>query len=168
MKILNHVSVKIALIMVFIVLPLNVIAIVFTENAQQTIVDQESFNTQKLADYQMQQLENVMDNARALLTIFQRQDADLLIIKNENVNGYEYESSKLKFFYRLKNMAETTDGADGYFYYFPDRRDGACPPLSNKNFRTGNFPLTQPRKDSRIGLEKFQERETGRTYDTRF
>jgi two-component system sensor histidine kinase YesM len=124
MKILNHVSVKIALIMVFIVLPLNVIAIVFTENAQQTIVDQESFNTQKLADYQMQQLENVMDNARALLTIFQRQDADLLIIKNENVNGYEYESSKLKFFYRLKNMAETTDGADGYFYYFPDRRDG--------------------------------------------
>ena len=86
MKILNHVSVKIALIMVFIVLPLNVIAIVFTENAQQTIVDQESFNTQKLADYQMQQLENVMDNARALLTIFQRQDADLLIIKNENIS----------------------------------------------------------------------------------
>ena len=41
-------------------------------------------------------------------------------------------------------------------------------PLSNKNFRTGNFPLTQPPKDSRIGLEKFQERETGRTYDTRF
>ena len=37
---------------------------------------------------------------------------------------YTVKKNRMKFFYRLKNMAETADGADGYFYYFPDRRDG--------------------------------------------
>ena len=123
-RILNHVSARIALIMVILVLPLNIIAMIYMHNARQTILDQETFHTQKLADYQMQQLENRMDSARTLLTIFLTQDADLLKIKNPAVQGYEYESSKLKFYYRLRNMAETSDVADGYYYYFPGRGDG--------------------------------------------
>lgn len=124
MKILNHISARIALIMVVMVLPLNIIALIYTYNEQKTIIDLETFNSQKLADYQMQQLENQMNRAGALLDVLLKRESDLLKIKNGDVTDYEYKSSKLKLFYRMRSMAETYDVADGYYFYFPRQQDG--------------------------------------------
>lgn len=112
------------MIIIILVLPLNIIAITYANEARRTIIEQAEFSSQRLADYHMQQLESEMEAARVLLTFFLNQDTDFQKMKNMALYGYEYESVKLKFYYRLQKMAETVSGVDGYYYYFPKRQDG--------------------------------------------
>ena len=115
--ILNSVSTKVILIIIALVLPLNVLAIVYMNNARNTIIEQAEFNSQKLADYKMQELSAKMKNAQSLLSYFTTKDEDCIRIKIKSAGNYKYEESKMKFYYKLRSMAEMTDGADGYFYY---------------------------------------------------
>lgn len=122
--VLSSISTKILLIMIILVLPLNVIAVIYTDQAVKSIVDQVEYNIQKVGDYQMQQLGKQMDFAHAFLAYFSMEDADCIKLKAGTVTGYDYESAKMKVFSRVKNMAGITNGGDGYFYYYMDKSDG--------------------------------------------
>ena len=50
----TSVSTRVLLIVVALVLPLNIIAIVYTDRAVASIEEQARFNIQKIADYNMQ------------------------------------------------------------------------------------------------------------------
>ena len=121
---LSSVSIKVLLIMAALVLPLNIIAIIYTNKAVNAIVEQAQFNVQKVADYHMQELGKQMDISRAFLTYLDTEDADCIRLRHGKLSGYDYESAKMKLYSGIKSMAEMTDGGDGYFYYYLDQKDG--------------------------------------------
>lgn len=122
-RILNSVSTRVILIIIALVLPLNIVSMIYMNNARNTIIEQAEFNSQKIADYKMQELNARMKNAQSLLSYFTTKDEDCIRIKVKNVDSYQYQESKMKFYYKLRNMAEMTDGADGYFYDYTGNKD---------------------------------------------
>lgn len=122
-NILNSISTRIVLIFIVLILPLNILVIGYMNQAKNTIIGQAEFNSQKIADYYMQALNGKMQNAQSLLSYFMTKDEDCIRIRIRDVNDYVYEESKMKFYYKLRNMAEMTDGADGYFFYYKDKKD---------------------------------------------
>lgn len=137
--ILNSVSTRVILIIIALILPLNALVIIYMNNAKNTMIEQAEFNSQKLADYYMQTLNARMNNAKSLLSYFMTKDEDCIRIKIKNNGNYEYEESKMKFHYKLRNMAEMTDGADGYFYYYRENEDS----IIYGNADGGNEMVTQ-------------------------
>lgn len=115
---LSSVSMKIILTMLLMILPLNVIVLIYTYNMQESMIERVEFNHQKRAEYCMQSLSNIMDNARALLSHFAMEDQDCVRLLDKNVTDYTRESIRLQLYYKIKNMASMTDGADGYFFDF--------------------------------------------------
>lgn len=120
----TSVSMRILLIVVALVLPLNVIAIVYTDRAVTSIEEQARFNIQKIADYNMQELKNRMEMAQTFITYFMTEDADCITMRSQNIDDYTFAISKMKTHAKIKNMAAMSDGADGYFYYHISRNDG--------------------------------------------
>ena len=111
-------SMKIILAMLVFILPLNVIVLIYTYHMQENMIDRAKFNHQKRAEYCMQSLSNTMENAKALLGHFVMEDEDSIKLLNQNASDYERESTRLQLFYKIRNMASMTDGADGYFFDF--------------------------------------------------
>lgn len=114
----SSVSMKIILIMLLMILPLNIIVLIYTYNMQESMIERVEFNHQKRAEYCMQSLSNIMDNARALLSHFAMEDQDCVRLLDKNATDYARESIGLQLYYKIKNMASMTDGADGYFFDF--------------------------------------------------
>lgn len=104
--------------MLLMILPLNVIVLIYTYIMQGNIIDRVEFNQQKRAEYYMQSLSNTMKNARTLLNHFAMEDQDCIRLLDENASDYIRESARLRLHYKIKNMADMTDGADGYFFDF--------------------------------------------------
>lgn len=120
----TFVSTRVLLIVVALVLPLNIIAIVYTDRAVASIEEQARFNIQKIADYNMQELKSRMEMAQTFLTYFMTEDADCITMRSQNIDDYTFAISKMKTLVKIKNMAAMSDGADGYFYYHISRNDG--------------------------------------------
>ena len=122
-NIVSSVSMKIILTMLLMILPLNVIVLIYTYNMQEGMIEREELNHQKRAEYFMQSISNTMDNARSMLRHFAMEDQDCFRILDKNSSDYTRESVRLKLHYKIKNMASMADGADGYFFDF--RESGA-------------------------------------------
>ncbi len=120
---LNSISTRIVLIFIVLILPLNILVIAYMNHTKNTIIEQTEFNSQKFADYYMQALNGKMQNSESLLSYFMSKDEDCIRIKLSAGVDYAYEESKMKFYYKLSNMAEMTDGADGYFFHYKDKND---------------------------------------------
>lgn len=120
---LNSVSTRVILIIIALVFPLNVLVIIYMDYTKDTIIRQAEQNSQKLADYYMQGLDSRMNNAQALLSYFITKDEDGIRLKLKSRGEFEYEETKMKFYYKLRNMASMSDGADGYFYYYKENDD---------------------------------------------
>lgn len=112
------VTTKIILTMMLLILPLNVIVLIYTYNMQENMIERVEFDSQKRAEFYMQSLTNTMDNARSLLRYFTAEDPDCMRLSENDISDYARESARLTLHYKIKNMASMTDGADGYFYDF--------------------------------------------------
>lgn len=123
-NIFTSVSSRILLIIIALVLPLNVIAIVYTDRAVSSIEEQARFNIQKIADYNMQELKNRMEVAQTFLTYFLTEDPDCVTMRRSDIDDYTFDISKMKTYSKIRNMAAMSAGGDGYFYYCTDRDDG--------------------------------------------
>lgn len=121
--IFNSVSTRVILIIIALVLPLNVVALIYMDITKSTIIRQAEQSSQKMADYYMQGLESRMNNAQSLLSYFMTKDEDCIRLKIQNHEDFDYEESKMKFYYKLRSMASMSDGADGYFYYYKENDD---------------------------------------------
>jgi Predicted signal transduction protein with a C-terminal ATPase domain len=116
-RIFNSISIKVILVIIILVLPLNLIAIMESNTVIDTIVEQARISSQNFADTYMDEIGVKMANTQSLLFYFLSENSDLIKMKLQKENNYSYQSAKYKFFYSLKNMASMTDGAEGYFYY---------------------------------------------------
>ena len=120
----TSVSMKVILTMLLLILPLNVIVLIYTYNMQENMIERAESGNQKRAEYFMQSLSNTMENAAALLRHFALEDEDCICLLDKNISDYAKDSAKLRLYYKIRNMAEMTNGADAYFYDF--RGNGEC------------------------------------------
>lgn len=98
------------------------IVLIYTYNMQENMIEWVEFDHQKRAEFYMQSLSNTMENAKALLRYFTAEDPDCMILLEKGISDYTRESSRLKLYYKIRNMVAMTDGADGYFYDFRETR----------------------------------------------
>lgn len=110
-------SMKVILIIIVLVLPLNVIALLEASASIRTTVEQVAMTEQNLADIYMAGLNMRMKNANSLLFYFISEDPNCIRMIQQREAGYDYSSAKMKFYASLRRLASLTDGADGYFYH---------------------------------------------------
>jgi len=116
-KYFNSVSTKVIFIIFVLVLPLNIIALAEVSTTIHSTIDRVRTAEQNLVDVYTRTIEMRMDNTVSLLNYFRTEDEDCIMMILQSKIEYPYESAKMKFYNSLQNMAEMTDGADGYFYY---------------------------------------------------
>ena len=124
---MQSVSTKVILVIIILILPLNVLTIIYTNQARDTMTAQARDGIRKAADSYMQELSSRMDIARSFLNYFLSEDVDFIKMKlypgEDYAGAYEYQSAKSGFYYKIRSLAEMTDGADGYFYYLKNKGD---------------------------------------------
>ena len=117
------ISIKVLLLIIVMVLPLNLIALQETRIAIETTVEQVKNSEQALADLYMTNLSMRMDNTVSLLYHFVSEDANCMRMTAQPEDDYLYTMSRNKFHHSLRSMAELTNGADGYLYYMNNKKD---------------------------------------------
>ena len=120
-EIWNSVSMKIVLTMLLLILPLNVIVLIYTYNMQENMIERACSGSQKRAEYFMQSLSNTMENAAALLWHFTTEDEDCMRLLDKSISDYERDLAKQQLYYKIRNMASMTNGADAYFYDYGEK-----------------------------------------------
>lgn len=119
----DTISIKVLLLIIVMVLPLNIIALLETKVAIETTVDQVIMSEQALADLYMSNLEMRMENSISLLYQFVSEDVNCIRMVGQPQDEYSYRMARNKFFYTLRRIAEMTNGADGYYFYMKDKMD---------------------------------------------
>lgn len=119
----NYAYIKVILVIIALVLPLNVISIMQNTETRNSMIQQARLTMQNLADTYVGEMDSRMKNSQDLLVQFLLEDADCNTMKAQGEDEYRYQNAKMKVHYNLKNMGSRINGADGYFYYMEKRRD---------------------------------------------
>ena len=126
-RFLESVSTKVILVIIVLVLPLNILTIIYTNQSRNTMLEQAEEGVRKIADSYMQELESRMEISKSFLNYFLSEDADFIEMKlfpaSDAPGNYQYESARSRFYYKIRSLAEMTNGADGYFYYLKNKKD---------------------------------------------
>lgn len=115
--VMRSISVKVILLIIVLVLPLNVFSIMETNTALEAALEQARLMEQNIADAAMSDLNERRDNMQSLLFYFLQRDPDCIKMRLLEEKDYEYKLARMKLFDRMRTMAGMIDGADGYFYY---------------------------------------------------
>lgn len=117
---MRSVSVKVIIIFILMIFPLNFLAIFQADAMISNTVEQVKMAEQNVVDVYANMLKTRMDNAASMLHYFRTEDPDCLSMSVQTeAEAYEYKSSKQKLYAKLRNMSGMIDGAKGYYYYFP-------------------------------------------------
>lgn len=120
---LDYVYVKVIVIILILVFPLNIIAIKQNASSINAMLEQTKLTMQNLADNYMKDLYTRMENTQNILVHFLQEDVDCIEMREQPEDEYKYESSKMRFHYSLTNIGGLINGADGYFYYMEKKQD---------------------------------------------
>ena len=120
---MRNIAVKVIVIFMLLILPLNVL-VVFQANAMiASTVEQVRMSEQSMMDVYGETLANRMDNAVSLLYYFETKNADCLSMTRQTEKNYTYQSARQKLYYGFRTVADMIDGAEGYYFYFPQVKD---------------------------------------------
>lgn len=120
MKRINSVSVKVMIIFVLLIFPLNFLAVFQANTMLENTVEQVKNAQQNMVNVYANTLEVRMENTASLLHYFQTEDMDCLSMAAQtDSKAYAYQRAKQKLYAKMKNMAGMIDGSSSYFYYFP-------------------------------------------------
>lgn len=122
-NIFNYAYIKVILVIVTLVLPLNIISIMQNSGTIDAMIEQARLTTQNLSDNYMNETGSKMQNTQSLLVHFLQEDVDCMRMKEQGDDPYIYESAKMRFYYNLKTMGSMINGADGYFYLMEKKND---------------------------------------------
>ena len=114
--------VKVAVFVLLLLLPLNLVALSVTQEAVDTALEQMTMTDRQFAEISMESLSGRMSNAISLMYFFTRNNADCIQMMRQS-EDYLYLTSKYSFFVTLKELAHMTDGADGYFFFLNEKED---------------------------------------------
>lgn len=114
---MNSISVKVILLIMILVLPLNLFSIIETNAAMEAALEQVKLLEQNIADEAMSDLNKRRENMQSLLFYFLQKDSDCIRMRTQEEKDYEHTLARLKFFGKMRTMASMIYGGDGYFYY---------------------------------------------------
>ncbi len=114
---LKHVSTKMIIIFVILILPLNLIALRQSNEMIRSSTRQAINANNTIAEVYAEQLENRMENAMSLLHYLNTKNVDLIRMRTAVEKTTAYRISWYKLYVELKNMGSLITGADTYFYY---------------------------------------------------
>ena len=115
----NRLPGRILLLILLLVLPLNVLNIVTVRGMNGMVMERGTASAQGQMQDALDRLKRRMDNAIRLQVYFASSDEDCIHMLNQAGDDYTMQVSRMKFYTRLKTMAQMTDGADAYFYLIP-------------------------------------------------
>lgn len=115
--------VKVMMIIVILVFPLNILSIYQNKVAIDTMLEQRKLSFENIADVQMKELEKKMENQQFLLSYFNIQDANCIRMMQQPQNEYQYKSAMYRFYHTLKTITGMMQGGDGYYYYLKKKSD---------------------------------------------
>lgn len=122
-KFLNSLSGKVFAAIVFLVLPINIIAFLATETAIQKTEEQICLAKQDILNVRMMDLNKKMNSSTAFLSYFITNDVDAITMFQQKKPEEEYKLAKMRFFSNLRRGREMIDGADGYYFYMQELND---------------------------------------------
>lgn len=120
---MKNIAVKVIVIFMLLILPLNVL-VVFQANAMiASTVEQVRMSEQSMMDVYGETLANRMDNAVSLLYYFETKNTECLSMTQQTEKNYTYQKGRQQLYYSFRTMADMIDGAEGYFFFFPKVSD---------------------------------------------
>ncbi|MBQ7371749.1 MAG: histidine kinase [Blautia sp.] len=126
--ILQSVTIKLLLLMIILVLPLNLIAVIFTNRAVEALMEQAEFNMQKMAELQMRDLGNRMYIGQTYIVGLVESDPNCIAMRKAGASDYAFQSAKLKAYSTIRSALGSQNGSsngiNGYYYYDQTRQDG--------------------------------------------
>ena len=108
---------RILLLILLLVLPLNVLSIAAMRSVNGMVLERSSLSAQAQLQDVLEHLTRRMDNAVRLQFYFESSDESCIRMLSQTEDNYTYRVSRMKFYAKLKTMAQITDGADAYFYH---------------------------------------------------
>lgn len=119
----QYAYVKGIIVVVAMIFPLNVITVVQNRQAKEILETHARMSFQSILDNYMSDLHDKMSNASEQLFQFVDKDSNLLRMRAQSEINYEYQSSKMKFYYTLQMVGGMSYGIDGYYYYMNNLDD---------------------------------------------
>lgn len=111
----SSISVKVSVMIILLVLPLNIVAIVLGYMAREAVIEQARLSVRNVMENYMAELESRMTNAAYLLSNMKTQDEEGIRMCSQD-EGDRYEMAKIRFYHSFLESANRTNGADGYFF----------------------------------------------------
>lgn len=133
----NTTSVRVIIIIAVLIFPLNILALVEVDYAKEQEIGRVEILEKHIANLSMSSLNMKMKNSVSLLYYFLTKDANCIEMTGQSEDLYTYNSAKNKFFVSLNQMANMTDGAEGYFYYMIQKDDSLTVSTANTGHETG-------------------------------
>lgn len=118
---MQSISVKVIILIIVLILPLNTIAIIETNAATKAVTEQVRLMELNVAERYMADVTARMDNVKSMLYYLLSEDANCIRMRAQT-GDYEYLSAKYKCYYNLQRLAGMVSGGEGYFFYM-DRLD---------------------------------------------
>ena len=96
-KILSSISLKVILLIIVLVLPMNISAIIESDMAMDTIIEHAELFQQGIADEKMLELNARRSYMNSILFYFYQADANFIAMRNQNEKNDRYKLSKIRF-----------------------------------------------------------------------
>ncbi len=122
-NIFGHIYLKVIIVIVALVLPLNIISVLQSRGTEEAMLEQARLSTDNLADNYMNEINARMENTQSLLSQLLREDIHCIRMRKPEIEEYAYQNERMLFFYNLKTIGNMINGADGYFYYMEKNED---------------------------------------------
>lgn len=118
----QSVSTKVLVIMLILVLPFNILAIMLSRAAVDSMIEQARISVKNVMENYVTDMQNNMQAAEYLLWSMRNEESDGLTLARQE-EGNEYQAARIRFYYKLMNGMRLADGTDGYFFYMAELDD---------------------------------------------
>lgn len=118
----QSISTKVFVIMLILVLPFNILAIMLSRAAVDSMIEQARISVKNVMENYVTDMQNNMQAAEYLLWSMKNEESDGLTLARQE-EGNDYQAARIRLYYKLMNGMRLADGTDGYFFYMKDLDD---------------------------------------------
>ncbi|MCI8390524.1 MAG: histidine kinase [Roseburia sp.] len=118
----RSISIRILLILLIWVLPLNLIAIVLGNIAVKNVEEKARTSVAYIMNNYMEETGQQLAETDYLIYSMLRSNSDAIVMDQQE-GGYDYEISKNRFYKSFRNMFTIANVSDGSFYYLAEQDD---------------------------------------------
>ena len=122
-KYIRSIRFQVMVVCIILILPLNILSLYQLKSVSDQTVEQIKMTGREVVGAYADTLEKRMENSVSLVQNIVLEEPDGSRMFSGERSEEEYSVLKFKLYYIIRDMAKRTDGADGYFFYVPERDD---------------------------------------------